>query len=279
MNLAILERNDEAIELNVQGISLPFLNAVRRYALAKVPTYAIDEVMVIVNTSSMFDEILAHRLALLPLKTEDVIDKIRFIDPELCEKCSSSEGGVDSSICKECFVHMTLEAEAVNEEVVVYSGSIKSEDLSVVPVYDNIPITILAPGQRISLELKARLGRGLEHAKWSPATIAVVRYVANIKIDKKVCNLCKKCADVCPRNLLEIENNELKITNIYNCILCKQCVKICPHKAIDVGHVDNEYIFRVESSGSLRPETIIREAVHILLNELNEFEKFLSNIK
>lgn len=278
MKIVIREHTEEAIELSVKDIPLAFLNVIRRYALAKVPTYAIDEVMVIVNTSSMFDEILSHRLALIPLRTEEVIDRIRSLDLALCERCSSpTPEGIDEDVCKECFVHMVLEAEAVTGEVTVYSGDIKSYDPNIVPVYKNIPIVILAPGQRIALEMKARVGRGLEHAKWSPATIAVTKYVADVKINKRLCNLCGKCVEICPRGVLKIENLELKVSDIYNCILCKQCVKICPSKAIDIGNVENEYILRVEGSGSLKPETIIREAVHILLNELNEFEKFIKS--
>jgi DNA-directed RNA polymerase subunit D len=278
MEISIKEHAEEVIELEVKGVPLAFLNVIRRYALAKVPTYAIDEVMIVVNTSSMFDEILAHRLALIPLRTEDVIEKIKSLDPEICEKCSSTTEGLDTSICNECFVHMVLEAEATSGEITVYSGDIKSDDPNVVPVYNNIPIVILAPGQRIALEMKARVGRGLEHAKWSPATVAVTRYVADIRIDRKLCNLCGKCVEVCPRGTLKIENTELKVLDIYSCILCKQCVKACPNNAIDVSEVKDHYILRIESAGSLKAKTIIREAVYILLNELNELEKFVEKI-
>ncbi|MEM3979828.1 MAG: DNA-directed RNA polymerase subunit D [Ignisphaera sp.] len=280
MRLLVRERTDEVIELDVKGAPLAFLNTIRRYALAKVPTYAIDEVMIVVNTSSMFDEVLAHRLALVPLKTEDVIDKIRNVDPELCEKCASSiPEGVDKSICRECFVHMVLEAEATTSDITVYSGDIRSDDPYLVPAYNNIPIVMLAPGQRIAIEMKARIGRGLEHAKWSPATIAVTKYVANIRINKKLCNLCGKCIEVCPRGTLKIENGAINVVDVYSCTLCKQCVKACPTKAIDIDNVEDEYILRVESTGSLKPETIIREAVYILLNELSEFEKLIGGIE
>uniref|UniRef100_A0A7C2Z967 DNA-directed RNA polymerase subunit Rpo3 n=1 Tax=Ignisphaera aggregans TaxID=334771 RepID=A0A7C2Z967_9CREN len=280
MEMFLRERSEDSIELEVKGVPLAFLNVIRRYALAKVPTYAIDEVMIVVNTSSMFDEILAHRLGLIPLKMEDVIEKVRELDPELCEKCSSQPlEGVDSRLCNECYVHMTLEAEATTNEAVVYSGDIKSDDPRVVPAYNNIPIVLLAPGQRIALELKARLGRGLEHAKWSPASIAITRYVADIKIDKSLCNMCKKCIEACPRGVLKLEGGEIKVVNIYDCILCKQCEASCPLKAIDVNNVEGDYILRIESVGSLKPETIIREAVYILLNELKEFEKFVESIE
>lgn len=280
MEISLLEISNETLEIAVKDVPLPFLNAIRRYALAKVPTYAIDEIMVVVNTSSMYDEILAHRLAMIPLTVEEVRDRIREIDPEICEKCSSSsrEKAIEKE-CERCYVHMTLEAEAEESEITVYSGDIRSEDPLVKPVYNNIPILILAPGQRISLELRARIGRGLEHAKWSPATIAVTRYVANIKIEKELCNLCRKCIEVCPRGVFEIDKDRIKVINTYNCILCKQCLQNCPVKAITISHIDNSYILRIESSGSMKPESIVRESVYILLNELDKLERFVKSIK
>lgn len=279
MELITIESSDDVLELVVKGIPLPFINVIRRYSLAKVPTYAIDEVMVIVNTSSMYDEILAHRLAMVPLLSEEVMGRIREIDPEICEKCSSMsrEKSFDEE-CEKCYVHMTLEVEA-EEETTVYSSNLKSEDPLVRPAYGNIPLVILAPGQRISLEIRARIGRGLEHAKWSPATIAVTRYVADVKINKELCNLCRKCVEVCPKNVLELSNDSVKVVNNYNCILCKQCIHVCPTKAITIDHENDSYILRIESSGSLKPETIIKESINILLRELDELEKFLKNIR
>ncbi|MEM1841913.1 MAG: DNA-directed RNA polymerase subunit D, partial [Ignisphaera sp.] len=67
MELIVRKLDRERIEFLVEGAPLPLLNVIRRYSLAKVPTYAIDEVMIIVNTSAMFDEILAHRLGMIPL--------------------------------------------------------------------------------------------------------------------------------------------------------------------------------------------------------------------
>ena len=44
-------------------------NAVRR-SVAEVPTLAIDEVEIYKNDSPLYDEMLALRLGLVPLKTE-----------------------------------------------------------------------------------------------------------------------------------------------------------------------------------------------------------------
>ena len=275
MNISLRRVADDAIEILIQGLPLPIINAIRRYALAKVPTMAVDEVAIIANTSALFDEILAHRLAMIPLYSEIAIKKYADPPPEVCAKCTASEAEEKppAEVCKRCFVHLYLEAEAIDRELVVYSGDIKSEDPDVYPVYNNIPIVMLAPGQKILLELRARLGRGLEHAKWSPATVAVSRYVATIEVDEKRCNLCGKCVEVCPRKVLEFSDSGIKVRDIYECILCKQCVNACPNKAIDVIPKSDEYILYIESSGALKPVTIVREAANILISELEELLK------
>ena len=280
MNITVREWSKEVIELFVDGAPLPFLNAIRRYALAKVPTYAIDEVAIVANTSAMFDEMLAHRLAMIPLRSEERVDRLLSVDVAICEKCSlDSEEKPPKELCDKCFINMFFEVEARDSEVTVYSGDIKSEDPFVKPVYDNIPIVILAPGQKVALELRARIGRGLEHAKWSPATVAIVRNLANIRINKSLCNLCGKCVNVCPKKVLYIEKGEVKIRDIFDCIICKQCVNVCESKAIDVENLSDKNILRVESCGSLEPETIIRLSLEIMRREIKSIQAFVEKIK
>jgi DNA-directed RNA polymerase subunit D len=280
LSVEVREWSSEAIELYLEGFPLSLLNAIRRYSMAKVPTYAIDEVTIVVNTSAMFDEMLSHRLAMIPLRSEESINKLLSVDVTLCEKCSlDSEEKPSKDVCDKCFINMFLEAEAHDEEVTVYSDEIKSEDPYVKPVYGNIPIVILAPGQQISLELRARIGRGLEHAKWSPATVAITRNVAEIKIDKDLCNLCGKCVEICPKKVLNIDGGVIKVERVTDCIVCKQCVVICPTKAIDVVNLEDKNILRVESSGALEPETIIRLSLELLRRDLASLQDFIEKVK
>ena len=274
MEIQILRHDTLSIEFYVKGFPLPIVNAIRRYALTKVPTMAIDLVDIYVNTSALFDEILAHRLAMIPLYSEIAIKKYRDPDIETCRRCvEETEEKPPAEICNKCFVYMRLEASADGREVVVYSGDIKSSDPDVRPVYDNIPIVILAPGQRIEMDLRARLGRGLEHAKFSPATVAVVRYVMNVVIDRKLCTNCGNCVSVCPRAVLSKNNGVVTVVNNFNCIACKQCIASCETKAIKVEPRPDEYVVYIESSGALKPETIVREALNILISELEELSQ------
>ncbi|MHA1926013.1 MAG: hypothetical protein ACW974_08870 [Candidatus Thorarchaeota archaeon] len=70
MDIMIIHRQDDTLHFLVEGIDVAFANALRRTMLTRVPAMAIDEVLVLENTSVMYDEILAHRLGLVPLITD-----------------------------------------------------------------------------------------------------------------------------------------------------------------------------------------------------------------
>jgi len=58
----------------------------------------------------------------------------------------------------------------------ITSGELSSEDESVKPTSDKIPIVQIAPGQKVKLEAYARLGRGTTHAKWNSANVSVLTH-------------------------------------------------------------------------------------------------------
>ncbi|NPA96571.1 MAG: DNA-directed RNA polymerase subunit D [Crenarchaeota archaeon] len=281
MPIEIRKLDDFSIELKASGYPLALINLIRRYALAKVPCMAVDEVVVLENSSVLFDEILAHRLGLIPLYSEIALRKYGEVPPEVCAKCSSteSEERPPEDVCKKCFAYLTLKAEARDREVVVYSGDIVPLDDDVRPVFKNIPIVILAPRQKIELELRARLGRGLEHAKWSPATVAVSRYVVDVVIDEYSCTGCGVCATLCPKGVITMKDSRPVVVDSENCIACKQCVANCPSKAIDIVPRQDEYVLYIESTGALKPETIVREAINILIGELEDISKKVAKWK
>ena len=60
---------------DIKGIDSSIANALRRILIAEVPTVAVHRCYVSNNTSVMQDEVLAHRLGLMPLR----------VDPDLFE--------------------------------------------------------------------------------------------------------------------------------------------------------------------------------------------------
>lgn len=161
--IKILESSDSHVKLLLKGIDRVYANAIRRFAISEVPCMAIDEIVIHDNSSVLYDEILAHRLGLIPLTT----DLEGYILPQDCD-CKTSLG------CTKCRVLLVLDAVATDEVKTIYSGDLVSEDTRVKPYADNIPIIKLAPSQKIKLEAYAKLGKGRTHAKWQPVAISTL---------------------------------------------------------------------------------------------------------
>tara|TARA_B100001245_G_scaffold153709_1_gene115180 strand:- start:271 stop:873 length:603 start_codon:yes stop_codon:yes gene_type:complete len=150
-SIQILTNNDKKISIKLKGISLDYANALRRICLNGVPIFAIDTVDVLENSSVLPDEGIAHRLGMIPLKTE--------------------LNGIDESNHR---IALVLDSGNTENVKIVTSAELESKDEVVKPISKQIPIVHLAPGQRIKLEAYARLGRGTEHAKWNSANISTL---------------------------------------------------------------------------------------------------------
>ena len=65
------------MEFDMVGIDAAIANSFRRILLSEVPTMAIDRVYIYNNTSVIQDEVLAHRIGLIPLKANPDLFKFR----------------------------------------------------------------------------------------------------------------------------------------------------------------------------------------------------------
>jgi DNA-directed RNA polymerase subunit D len=266
VKIKVLEKDETNICLIIRDANVPLMNALRRIALAEVPSMAIDEVVMIENSSILQDEIVAHRLGLTPLKTD--LDSYNL--PEECE-CQSEFG------CNLCRVTLTIDAESNEGTRVVYSGELVSENPNITPVSDKVPIIKLAKRQKLKLEAYARLGKGKKHAKWQPVSVCAYKYFPKIEVPSEKCKDCKKCVEICPKKVLVMKENKVDVHDLLACNLCMDCVEACPQKppAIKVEWEKNAFIMNIESTGVLPPERIIREAIKILDKQLREFKKQL----
>ena len=167
-SLEVISKDNQKISVKIKGVALQYSNALRRVCLNGVPVFAIDTVDIIENSSVLPDEGLAHRLGLIPLKT----DLSRFNEPSKCE-CQSETG------CSNCKVMLVLDSGESDTTRTVLSNELSSEDDFIKPISEKIPIVQLAPGQRIKVECYARLGRGTEHAKWNSANVSMLTETEN----------------------------------------------------------------------------------------------------
>jgi DNA-directed RNA polymerase subunit D len=162
-SLEVVSKTNERIVLRFNNVPRQYINAIRRISISEVPTLAIDDVVMMENSSVMHDEAIAHRLGLIPLRT----DLKRYVLPQDCD-CNNSLG------CSKCRVLLVLDSEANDKTKVVTSGELVSEDEVVRPVSRDVPIITLAPSQKLKFEAYARLGLGSNHAKWQPTTCSTV---------------------------------------------------------------------------------------------------------
>ena len=167
-SLEIIEQSERKIVVKLKNVPIQYANALRRICLTGIPVFAIDDVIIIENSSVLADEGIAHRLAMIPMRT----DMTRFIEPSNCD-CHSEVG------CSRCRVMLMIDSGAADTTRTITSAELTSEDDVVKPVSDKIPIIELAPGQKVKLEAYARLGRGTEHAKWNSATVSVLTETGN----------------------------------------------------------------------------------------------------
>src|SRR6266568_3778157 len=139
MDIKLLSKEQETLRFVLSDVSPAFANALRRIMISEIPVMAIDDVMILENNSVMYDEILAHRLGLVPVTTDGSYNL-----PEECT-CKSELG------CEKCRASFSLEMEASEPIEVVYSSQLKPEAY-------------------------ARLGRGNVHAKWQSVSAATYSY-------------------------------------------------------------------------------------------------------
>lgn len=262
MEIDVKKKQENELVFVIRDSDLSFANAIRRICMMEVPKIAIEDVHMIKNESAMFDEVLAHRLGLIPLFSDSESAEALLI-PSECD-CEDQ--------CPKCSVSLVLRKKGPG---VVYSKDLSSEDSKIKPVYDTIPLLKLMEDQEVELEATARLGVGMDHAKWEPTTACAYKYYPHITIDEN-CDQCQKCADACPRGVLEFheKDNQIKVVDLENCSMCKSCVRVCDHKYITIGHKDGDFIFTIETDGSIPPEEVLIKACDVLSNKADKIITF-----
>ena len=240
-----VERGDREARFLVRGISPAFANGIRRAMIADVPTFSVDELRVVENSSVMFDEQIALRLGLVPLTTP--LDDFEVGDTVTL---SLDVSGPDR--------------EGTMETVTAYSGDIVSSDDLVGPADENIPIIDLKPGQRLELEADAVLDRGREHAKHQGGVAVGYRHLQTVEVvgDKG------EFEDEEPhilRGVIE-DDGELVATDEFDNDLSNRY----PGKELEVHDVENAFVFDVETDGSLSVDELVVRAVDSLRGRADE---------
>ncbi len=257
MNIEFLEedKKTERVTFLLKGATPAFANAIRRAMIESVPTMAIDTVEFRENSSVLYDEIMAHRLGMLPLTT----DLKSYVLPAKC-KCKG-EG------CNRCTLKMTLKAKG---PCVVYASDIKSKDPKVKPAFGDMPIVKLLKGQELEIEITASLGQGKTHVKWSPC-LAWYTYEPIITVNNDSPKMAE-CKNKLPPQVFDKSGKIDK--KLITGSLVDACDGVCP-EVIKIEYNNENFVFSIEPWGQLSPKEIASAAADVLLESINEFEEKL----
>jgi DNA-directed RNA polymerase subunit D len=258
-----LDANDARFTL--RGVSPSFANTFRRAMISEVPTLAIEGVRIYDNTSALFDEILAHRLGLIPIRT----DLSSYVPVDRC-----SCGGTG---CPGCTATFTLSVEGPK---IVYSSDLIPQDPGTRPAHDNIPIVKLVKDQKLVLEAHAVVSTGKEHAKWQPTLACGYKNYPVITVGSH-CDGCRICVDECPREILEVRGGKVHVIEgrLEHCSMCRLCERACLSSGIGnepeirITSDEERFIFVVESDGSLPVKEIIEWGLLFIKDRAMELER------
>ncbi len=209
-------------------------NGIRRY-VNSVPIVAIEEVEIARNDSPLYDETIAHRMGLIPLKQGKKDAKFKL---------------------------------KVKREGTVYSGDIEGIDI----VYDKIPITLLSKGQEMEIKGVTGAGIGKDHAKFSPGNLTY-RDVVEVTLDKNCAEKVKGIVSgvnikIKGNQAIIVDELEKEIVDVCEGICEKE------GKKIEVKPL-NKVIFSIESFGQIKTQDIFNKALKEFKKELEEVNKKL----
>lgn len=247
-----------------------FANSLRRAMTSEVKTFALEDVRIYDNSSALFDEILAHRLGLIPLVTE-------YSGYVTRDACSCEGAG-----CSQCSVTFTMSIEG---PCLVTSKDLISEDPVIKSVYDDIPIVKLEKDQKVVIEARAILNSGNEHVKWQPTTICGYKNYPVIRSDGN-CDGCGHCVEGCPKGILHVLDGAVAVKEgMYEeCSLCRLCEQACLNSgigekpAIHIEMDPTRFLFTMESTGSLPSVTIIKEGLLFLKSQSDNLLETLEDL-
>jgi len=260
MEMKLLSQDKGIIKFVVKGTSPAELNAYRRVIINKLPAMAIDTVEIMENSSALYDEMLAHRLGLVVLKTDLESYNIK-------QSCKCKGVG-----CGRCTLDLTLEVEGPCS---VYAEQLKSKDPAVVPVYGKTLIAKLLDKQRIKLIAHAVLSDGKEHIKFSSGLMFYQGY-PSIKIG--AIKSAESVVEICPTGVFEVESKKLKVKHLEVCNLCKACVD-ATSGGIEVNSSDKDFIVTLEPWGQLTPVQMIEGLVDVLNEDIDALSEEIKKLK
>jgi len=288
--------NNNRIRIILSDTNAAQVNSLRRAIMADVPKMAITKVRfeqgvtqdnqgeVIESVNVLPDEVLAHRLAMVPVPT--FLDE--FVFPEDDPNNENLPEDQWGSPLSQIIYHLSIRGpnpDSDEEFKTVYAGDLNvlgETKLQINEEHKRIPLTILSKGQYLELYAYATLGRGRDHAKWCPAAAVTFqpRQKATLVKPKKAnvlfdLDLTSKSGRAINSKLFK--NKEC--TDVDSVLDLERALHQVGYgtgrdeafdNAITMEDIEGEYVFSFESDGSLSPENVFNQACDELVSRFDK---------
>ncbi|XP_040283597.1 DNA-directed RNA polymerases I and III subunit RPAC1 [Bufo bufo] len=285
----VIGMEGDTLEFDMVGIDAAMANAFRRILLAEVPTMAVEKVYVYKNTSIIQDEILAHRLGLIPIRADPrlfeyrnsgdtegtEIDTLQF---ELSVRCSRNpRSSKDSSDPNELYLDHKVHTSHMKWLPQGNQADLFPETDPPRPVHPDILIAQLRPGQEIYVVMHCVKGIGKDHAKFSPVATASYRLLPEITLLRPVeGELAERLCRCFSPGVMSVDVVKgKKVARVENARMDTCSREIFRHddlkNLVKIGRVRDHFIFSIESTGILAPDTLLKEAIKVLMGKCRHF--------
>jgi DNA-directed RNA polymerase subunit D len=263
MKVKLLAQKEDALKILVEDTVPAFVNALRRVLIADVPKMAIEDVEFHLgpiraedgkeyeSVAPLFDEMIAHRLGLVPIPT----DLALFNRREDCPTCHG-EG------CPSCTIIYSLNKRG--------PGLVTSADMEPIgdtklrPKDQAIPIVQLAEGQAILIYATAQLGTGKDHAKWQPTHGVGYAYLPTIKAGGKALDALDPAVPFCEAHMLTTSLEEETVELPDDCAVCAKFREAFKVDTVKVASDPTKFVLQFETDGSLPAKDVLLKGLDIL---------------
>ena len=276
VKIEILEETENHVSLLLKETDRAFANAMRRTLMSNVPKMAIHRVRFELGTitdsqtgetyesiGALPDEVIAHRLAMVPIPTFH--DEFCFLedDPGNAGLPREEWGTPASQIIYHCSARGTPEGHLVTAGDLNVLGEDK---LQIPELYRDIPITKLFAGQYLEFYAYAVLGVGSDHTKWSPVSGVSFKSRKTATLEKPTkakelwdLNLSIGKSDFKNKKLEDVHKVETLIREMHH--VGDGTARIDDFAdAITLEDVPGEYLFSFDTDGSMTPRTAFEMA-------------------
>ena len=276
VKIEIIEERDNHVTVLLKDTDRALANALRRTLMSNVPKMAIHRVRFELGTitdsqtgetyesvGAIPDEVIAHRLAMVPIPTFH--DEFCFLEDDPGNEGLPREewGTPASQIIYHCSARGTEEGHLVTAGDLNVLGE---EKLQIPEMYRTIPITKLFAGQYLEFYAYAVMGVGTDHAKWNPVSGVSFssRKVATIAKPKKAkalwdLDLTITSKDFKGGKLEDVQKVETLLREMHH--VGDGTARIEDFAdAILLDNVDGEYLFSFDTDGSMTARTAFEMA-------------------